>query len=226
MSSRADFYIGRGQDMRWLGSIAMDGYPDQFLRPQNPERREWDLLSRDMQAHVERPAYYLDLPFNENPLVLAQTPDEFLTAVMEIIDSRDDGTPAELGWPWPWNSSAGSRFVYAFDEGELWVSQSGGPWYQPQKGQTCQRWAVYETLCDAEHELREIAGRVQRGQLSAEADEVQAAKAEVAQARAAYEAFECPAFPDMSAVKNVSRGARSGATFIARGGAFTSANED
>jgi hypothetical protein len=28
MGTRADFYIGRGKDAEWLGSIAMDGYPD------------------------------------------------------------------------------------------------------------------------------------------------------------------------------------------------------
>lgn len=27
MGTRADFYIGRGQDAEWLGSIAWDGYP-------------------------------------------------------------------------------------------------------------------------------------------------------------------------------------------------------
>lgn len=28
MGTRADFYIGRGQQAEWLGSIAWDGYPD------------------------------------------------------------------------------------------------------------------------------------------------------------------------------------------------------
>lgn len=27
MGTRADFYVGRGKDAEWLGSIAMDGYP-------------------------------------------------------------------------------------------------------------------------------------------------------------------------------------------------------
>jgi hypothetical protein len=27
MGTRADFYVGRGADMEWLGSIAWDGYP-------------------------------------------------------------------------------------------------------------------------------------------------------------------------------------------------------
>lgn len=28
MGTRADFYVGRGETAEWLGSIAMDGYPD------------------------------------------------------------------------------------------------------------------------------------------------------------------------------------------------------
>ena len=28
MGTRADFYVGRGDDMQWIGSIAWDGYPD------------------------------------------------------------------------------------------------------------------------------------------------------------------------------------------------------
>jgi hypothetical protein len=27
MGTRADFYVGRGEDMEWIGSIAWDGYP-------------------------------------------------------------------------------------------------------------------------------------------------------------------------------------------------------
>ena len=28
MGTRADFYVGRGKDAKWLGSIAWDGYPE------------------------------------------------------------------------------------------------------------------------------------------------------------------------------------------------------
>lgn len=28
MGTRADFYVGKGEQSEWLGSIAMDGYPD------------------------------------------------------------------------------------------------------------------------------------------------------------------------------------------------------
>lgn len=28
MGTRADFYVGRGTEAEWIGSIALDGYPD------------------------------------------------------------------------------------------------------------------------------------------------------------------------------------------------------
>lgn len=41
MGTRADFYIGRGTEAEWLGSIAWDGYPDglpeYLLRMDKPE---------------------------------------------------------------------------------------------------------------------------------------------------------------------------------------------
>lgn len=33
MGTRADFYVGRGPDAEWLGSIGFDGYPDGIDRP-------------------------------------------------------------------------------------------------------------------------------------------------------------------------------------------------
>lgn len=34
MGTRADFYVGRGKDAEWLGSIAWDGYPSGLDAPQ------------------------------------------------------------------------------------------------------------------------------------------------------------------------------------------------
>ena len=33
MGTRADFYVGRGEDAEWLGSVAWDGQPDGFDTP-------------------------------------------------------------------------------------------------------------------------------------------------------------------------------------------------
>jgi hypothetical protein len=32
MGTRADFYVGRGEDAEWIGSVAWDGYPDGFRK--------------------------------------------------------------------------------------------------------------------------------------------------------------------------------------------------
>lgn len=41
MGTRADFYVGTGKDAEWIGSIAMDGYPDAIdspvLKAETPE---------------------------------------------------------------------------------------------------------------------------------------------------------------------------------------------
>lgn len=54
MGTRADFYVGIGEDAEWLGSVAWDGYPDGFemsLMEAETEQdyRAWvaDLASRD-----------------------------------------------------------------------------------------------------------------------------------------------------------------------------------
>lgn len=42
MGTRADFYIGRGGDAEWLGSIAWDGYPDGIPTQLRAARTEAD----------------------------------------------------------------------------------------------------------------------------------------------------------------------------------------
>ena len=42
MGTRADFYVGRGPDAEWIGSIAYDGYPDgipDMLKRSSHEKR-------------------------------------------------------------------------------------------------------------------------------------------------------------------------------------------
>jgi hypothetical protein len=40
MGTRADFYVGRGKNAEWLGSIAWDGYPDGVPEPLLKKRTE------------------------------------------------------------------------------------------------------------------------------------------------------------------------------------------
>lgn len=39
MGTRADFYVGRGENAEWLGSVAYDGYPSGFWK--KPYPIEW-----------------------------------------------------------------------------------------------------------------------------------------------------------------------------------------
>lgn len=96
MGTRADFYVGRGQDAEWLGSIAFDGYPDE----------------------------------DNNRLLKIDREDEFRRQVSEFLEERDDGTTPDQGWPWPWNDSRTTDYSYAFDKGEVWVSDFGQTWVE------------------------------------------------------------------------------------------------
>lgn len=97
MGTRADFYIGRGENSKWIGSIAWDGYPDGI-----PD----DLLA-------------------------SETVDDFTKAVNSFFSDRDDVTLPDMGWPWPWETSHTTDFVYAIDGGKVWASCFGSNWFDP-----------------------------------------------------------------------------------------------
>lgn len=98
MGARADFYIGRGVDAQWLGSIAWDGYPTGIV------------------------SYFDSELFN------ATTPEEFARVTAERLVTREDGTTPEMGWPWPWNNSRTTDYTYAFDDGQVWACCFGCAW--------------------------------------------------------------------------------------------------
>lgn len=109
MGTRADFYVGRGKDAEWLGSIAWDGYPA-GLTPDshNATKKE-------------------DIP--NTPVLIAKTEGEYRFAVNTLLASREDATRPEQGWPWPWNNSATTDYAYAFDDGQVWGTQFGKGWW-------------------------------------------------------------------------------------------------
>lgn len=45
------------------------------------------------------------------------------------LDSREDSTLPEQGWPCPWNDSNTSDYSYAFEDGVVWVANGQHPWY-------------------------------------------------------------------------------------------------
>lgn len=41
---------------------------------------------------------------------------------------RDDFTSPEMGWPWPWETSATTDYAYTWDDGKVWWSCFGSAW--------------------------------------------------------------------------------------------------
>jgi hypothetical protein len=96
MGTRADFYIGRGENAEWLGSIAWDGYPKGI----------------------------------DKQILGCESPEAFRHAVASFLESREDKTLPEQGWPWPWETSSTTDYAYAFDDG-VHASCFGGNWFDP-----------------------------------------------------------------------------------------------
>ncbi len=97
MGTRADFYVGRGKGMKYLGSIAWDGYPSGV----------------------------------STELLMSRTEADFKRNLKGFSLVRDDwSSPEEHGWPWPWDDSRLTDYVYAFDNGEVWISYVNSPWFK------------------------------------------------------------------------------------------------
>jgi hypothetical protein len=97
VGTRADFYIGRGPEAEWIGSIAFDGYPE-----------NGDVIGTCAGV---------------------QTEDLFRRRVQALEQRKDFTDPAKHGWPWPWEDSRTTDYAYAFDEGQVWVSDFGREWF-------------------------------------------------------------------------------------------------
>lgn len=101
MGTRADFYVGRGKDAEWLGSIAMDGYHG-------------------------APGHPL-----ETGLIRATSEDQYRAIIAKMMVEISHATPPELGWPWPWEDSNTTDYAYAFDGGKVHANCFGHGWYDP-----------------------------------------------------------------------------------------------
>jgi hypothetical protein len=108
MGTRADFYIGRGKDAKWIGSTGWDGYPHGIT----PKSGKWP----DGQSLFESPSE-----------------EDFTARLALFFAGRDDVTLPERGWPWPWPNSQTTDYAYAFDGGEVWASCFGGAWFDPRE---------------------------------------------------------------------------------------------
>jgi hypothetical protein len=101
MGTRADFYVGRGPEAEWLGSIAWDGNPS---------------------------GVGFDRPHGATAL-RATTEEIYRRAVNNFLASRDDATFPVQGWPWPWDDSNTTDYAYAFENGAVYASSFGYTWF-------------------------------------------------------------------------------------------------
>ena len=75
----------------------------------------WDGYPQGLERH----------PF----LLTATTEAIFRQAVSIALDTRNDATKPEHGGPWPWKDSNTTDYAYAFDDGHVWGSCFGRPWF-------------------------------------------------------------------------------------------------
>lgn len=109
MGSRADFYVGRGKNAEWLGSVAWDGYPGG--------------INNDGCVNDGGPG-------TDHPIFDATTEAGYRKAVGEHLVTQDDTTWPEHGWPWPWENSNTTDYAYAFDGGKVYCSNFGSDWFE------------------------------------------------------------------------------------------------
>lgn len=98
-STTHDFYLGRGPDAEWLGSVHLEGCACNGL----------DEIERARSAG------------GFTTLV-----DFFLHAAE--IDEAGEVTHAGREWPWPWPTSHGTDYVHAFDTDVVWTALRGDRW--------------------------------------------------------------------------------------------------
>lgn len=147
MGTRADFYVGRGKQAEWLGSIAWDGYPD-GITPSGDE------LMPPSVPGAGQEYKRIDWPAGAH-LFDATTELEFRARVVRFFLHREDVTLPEQGWPWPWEDSSTTDYAYAFDGGKVWASCFGTEWFDATKPQPEdeRRWkvAVFPNMKDRQN---------------------------------------------------------------------------
>ena len=119
MGTRADFYVGRGVDSEWLGSIAWDGYPSGI----NLTEPEKGILGTRIIAKWGKGKHLFDSTREE----------DFRHRVGQFFEHRDDVTTPDRGWPWPWETSHTTDYADAFDGGKVYASCFGHEWFDPKE---------------------------------------------------------------------------------------------
>lgn len=101
---KADFYIGLGQDARWLGSIRDGGHPAVVAK-------DHDLFNMDGNVEDYDEDTFVELV----NAILADVPDHVPVARADRNDL----------WPWTYDTSVGTAFTYAWNNGCIHVFEHG-----------------------------------------------------------------------------------------------------
>lgn len=132
MGTRADFYVGRGPEAEWLGSVSWDGYPSGLSHEHYSKSGKIDIFG-------------------------AETEESYREQVQQMLDSRDDATqPTTERWPWPWEDSRTTDYAYAFEGGKVYASSFGHTWFEvdlnaencgePEEYETAEKVAVFPNM--------------------------------------------------------------------------------
>lgn len=103
-TSKADFYIGRGKNMKWIGSC-IDGFP-----PCENGRSE---ITAICSSKKEK---------------------DFIKRVNEMLENKvHEGAKPEDGWPWAYNDSIKTNYIYVFSYNNVKCSCYGSILFNPFK---------------------------------------------------------------------------------------------
>jgi hypothetical protein len=59
-----------------------------------------------------------------------QNVEDYRQAVAGFLASRNDATLPNEPWPWPWENSQTTDYAYAWDDGRVYGSSFGDPWFE------------------------------------------------------------------------------------------------
>lgn len=121
MNERADFYVGRGNDAEWLGSITWNGHPKGLAF--ESEGVDLPILGT---TEVTVSSFR---SLGGTKTLTANTEEHFREGIKELAQSREDFVTPDKGWPWLWPSSALTDYAYAYDAGTVYASHRGSDWF-------------------------------------------------------------------------------------------------
>jgi hypothetical protein len=140
MGTRADFFIGRGDNSRWLGSVPYDGFIASNKTPFGVSVKVLEAKSEEeFESRVEE--FFEEkerMTIEHRRAMKEQGFDNYGDDSVIIIRPNEP-------WPWPWPEFSYSDYSYAFDQGKVWCCHMFYDWYDPLNEKKCeeQRKEIY-----------------------------------------------------------------------------------